>query len=131
MPSKGISASSPTEDFDLAQAVGKGLAEVLRSRNALLVASTDLSHFYSEEVANTLDKEMLKQITELSLRGMMDAKRSGMGEACGLMAVIAVMTAARELGANTAKLLNYSTSGEASGDYDRVVGYGAVVFLRA
>ena len=119
-----------TEDFDLAQAVGKGLAEVLRSRNALLVASTDLSHFYSEDVANALDKEMLDQIVKMSPEGMMDAKHTGTGEACGLMAVIAVMTAAKELGANTAKLLHYSTSSEASGDYDRVVGYGAVVFLK-
>jgi hypothetical protein len=119
-----------TEDFGLAQEVGKGLAEVLRSRNALLVASTDLSHFYPEDIANELDKEMLKQITELSLEGMMDAKDSGTGEACGLMAVIAVMAAAQELGANSAKLLHYSTSGEASGDFERVVGYGAVVILK-
>jgi AmmeMemoRadiSam system protein B len=119
-----------TEEFDLAQEVGKGLAGVLHSRNTLLVASTDLSHFYSEEVANELDKEMLKQISELSPEGMMDAKDSGMGEACGLMAVIAVMTAAQELGANTAKLLHYTTSGQVSGDHQRVVGYGAVVILQ-
>jgi hypothetical protein len=53
-----------------------------------------------------------------------------MGEACGFMAVIAVMTAAQELGANTAKLLHYTTSGQVSGDHQRVVGYGAVVILQ-
>ena len=119
-----------TEDFDLALAVGKGLAEILHSKNALLVASTDLSHFYSEDIAKELDKEMLDQIVAMSPEGMMDAKHSGTGEACGLMAVIAVMAAAQELGANTAKLLHYTTSGETSGDHDRVVGYGAVVFLK-
>lgn len=119
-----------TEDFDLALAVGKGLAEILHSKNALLVASTDLSHFYSEDIAKELDKEMLDQIVAMSPEGMMDAKHSGTGEACGLMAVIAVMAAAQELGANTAKLLHYTTSGETSGDYNRVVGYGAVVFLK-
>lgn len=118
------------DDFSLAQALGKGLAEVLRSRNALLVASTDLSHFYPENVANDLDNEMLKHIATLSPEGMIDARRSGKGEACGLMAVVAVMAAAQELGANAAQLLHYSTSGQTSGDYQRVVGYGAVVFLK-
>jgi len=118
------------DNYSLAQEVGKGLAEVLRSRKSLLVASTDLSHFYAENVANQLDEEMLKHITSLSPEEMIEAKRSGKGEACGLMAVVAVTVAALELGAAKAHLLHYSTSGQTSGDYQRVVGYGAVVFLK-
>jgi AmmeMemoRadiSam system protein B len=118
------------DNYSLAQEVGKGLAEVLRSRKSLLVASTDLSHFYAENVANQLDEEMLKTITALSTEEMIEAKRSGKGEACGLMAVVAVTVAALELGATKANLLHYSTSGQTSGDYQRVVGYGAVVFLK-
>jgi len=48
------------------QALGAGLAEVLKGRNALLVASTDLSHFHNEETANRLDEEMLKAISAAS-----------------------------------------------------------------
>jgi AmmeMemoRadiSam system protein B len=112
------------------QGLGKGLAEVLRPRKALLVASTDLSHFHSEKAANELDQEMLKHIAALSTEGMVKAQQTGKGEACGIMAVIAVMEAAQALGATSAQVLHYSTSGQTSGDYTRVVGYGAVAFLK-
>ena len=112
------------------QELGKGLAEVLRPRNALLVASTDLSHFHAEKAANELDQEMLKHIAALSPEGMVKAQQTGKGEACGIMAVIAVMEAAQALGATKAQVLHYSTSGQTSGDYSRVVGYGAAAILK-
>lgn len=121
-----ISAS----DTAVAKTLGAGLAEVLGERDALLVASTDLSHFYSEKAATELDNEVLKHIAALSPEGMVEAVKSGKGEACGVMAVLAVMEAAKALNANTAQVLHYSTSGEASGDYKRVVGYGAAAFLK-
>jgi AmmeMemoRadiSam system protein B len=112
------------------QEVGKGLAEVLSSRNALLVASTDLSHFHAEKAANELDEEMLKHIAALSTEGMVKAQKSGKGEACGIMAVIAVMEAAQALGATKSQVLHYATSGQTSGDYQQVVGYGAAALFR-
>jgi len=110
--------------------LGKGLAEVLRQRKALLVASTDLSHFHAEKAANELDQEMLKRIAALSPEGMVKAQQTGKGEACGIMAVIAVMVAAKALDTTSAQVLHYSTSGQTSGDYHQVVGYGAAVFLK-
>ena len=77
------------------------------------------------------DKEILKHIEAFSLEGLVEAIRTGKGEACGVMAVIAVMEAARVLGANKAQVLHYSTSGKTSGDYSRVVGYGAAAFLKS
>jgi AmmeMemoRadiSam system protein B len=117
-------------DLAASQALGAGLAEILKGRNALLVASTDLSHFHAEEEAKRLDEEMLKQVAALSPEGMVEAMRTGKGEACGIMAVIAVMEAAQALGATTAHILHHSTSGKSSGDYGRVVGYGAAAFLK-
>jgi AmmeMemoRadiSam system protein B len=117
-------------DLEVARTVGAGLAEALKGRSALLVASTDLSHFHGEEAAKQLDEEMLKHIAALSPEGMVKATRTGKGEACGIMAVIVVMEAAKALGADTAQVLHHSTSGQTSGDYSRVVGYGAAAFLK-
>jgi MEMO1 family protein len=61
---------------------------------------------------------------------VLDAEKEGRGFACGKAALAAVMWAALELGANRAVILNYATSGDVSGDYERVVGYAAAAFIR-
>jgi len=109
---------------------GKLLAQVLKGRNALLVASTDLSHFYTQMEAKSYDAEMLRQIESFSPEGVFQAERSGKGFACGHAAVAAVLWAARELGADTVKVLHHATSGDVTGDFSQVVGYGAAVVLR-
>ena len=111
------------------QILGKALAKVLDGRKALLVASTDLSHFYSQEDAKTLDSEMLRQIETFSPEGVLKAEEMGHGFACGRGAVATTLYAAKELGAKNVKILNYATSGDISGDYSSVVGYGAAAIL--
>lgn len=114
----------------IARRVGHALAETLRGRNYLLVASSDLSHFYPQELAETLDQEMLRRMTEFDPESLFNAERTGKGFACGVAAVATVLWAARELGADTVKILHHSTSGDETGDYSSVVGYGAAVALK-
>jgi len=114
----------------VSEALGKALASVLRDKNYALVASTDLSHFYDQETAKKLDSEMLRQIESFSPEGVFEAERTGKGFACGHAAVAAVLWAAKELGGDTVKLLGYATSGDVSGDYSGVVGYGAAAILK-
>lgn len=118
------------QDPRIAQGLGKALASVLRDKNYALVASTDLSHFYDQETARKLDSEMLRQIESFSPDGVFEVERTGAGFACGHAAVAAVLWASRELGADTVKLLHYATSGDVTGDYSGVVGYGAAAILR-
>ena len=113
-----------------AEQLGAALAEVLKGKNALLVASTDLSHFYDQETANALDSEMLRCIESFSPEAIFQAEATGTGQACGHAAVAAVLWAARGLGANTVKVLRHATSGDVTGDYSQVVGYGAAVVLK-
>jgi AmmeMemoRadiSam system protein B len=110
--------------------LGRTLAEVLAGQNVLLVASTDLSHFYPERTANSLDQNMLDAIESFEPSKVIEVQSCGKGQACGIMAVLAAMEAAQALGAQRMKILAYATSGKTSGDYDRVVGYGAGVFLK-
>ena len=110
--------------------LGQCLAKTLSGRNALLVASTDLSHFYPEQVANQLDAEMLRCIETFDPEKVIQAEEQGLGFACGRGAVTAVLWAAKDLGADTVKILNHATSGDVTGDTSNVVGYGAAVVLK-
>lgn len=112
------------------EALGKSLAKVLADKAALLVASSDLSHFYNQEQAIQLDREMLNQIEGFDPLGVLQAEEEGKGFACGRVAVAAVLWAARDMGANTVQILKHATSGDVTGDYSGVVGYGAAVITR-
>jgi AmmeMemoRadiSam system protein B len=111
-------------------ALGKGLAGVLHGQKALLVASTDLSHFFQQEAAHSLDEEILHQVESLNPQGVLDSEAQGKGYACGKGALAAVLWAAQALGANQVHRLRYATSGDVTGDYDQVVGYAAAVLTR-
>jgi AmmeMemoRadiSam system protein B len=110
--------------------LGQCLAKTLTGRNALLVASTDLSHFYPLEIANQLDAEMLRCIESFDPDEVINAEENGRGFACGRGALAAVLWAAKELGATRVKILKHATSGDITGDTSQVVGYGAAVVLR-
>jgi MEMO1 family protein len=113
------------------KSLGRCLARILRGQPATLVASTDLSHFYSQSTAALLDSEILHHVEAFDPEGVLRAEQEGRGFACGKAALAAVMWAAQDLGANRAVILRYSTSGEVSGDYEQVVGYAAAAFIRS
>ena len=122
-----------SQDPKVSAALGRALAQVIHSqpdKSTLLVASTDLSHFFTEEEAARLDNEMLRQIAAFSPEGVFEAEFSGKGSACGVAAVAAVLTAAKLLGGTRVEVLHHSTSGDVTGDHIQVVGYGAAVVLK-
>jgi MEMO1 family protein len=114
----------------VSQALGKALAHVLRDKNFVMVASTDLSHFYNQQTALNYDRAMLNAIESFDPDAAFDLERAGKGFACGLGAFTAVMWAARELGADKVNVLRHATSANVTGDYSSVVGYGAAVILK-
>ena len=114
----------------VSEGLGKALAKVLADKNFALVASTDLSHFYDQKTALNYDRAMLDQIESFSPEGAFDLERAGRGFACGLGAFTAVLWASRALGADKVKVLRHATSGDVTGDYSSVVGYGAAVILK-
>jgi MEMO1 family protein len=110
--------------------LGQCLAKTLNGRNAVIVASTDLSHFYPQKIANQLDETMLKCIEEFDPAAVIMVEEEGRGFACGRGALAAVLWAAKDLGADHVRVLHHATSGDVTGDYSEVVGYGAAVVLR-
>ena len=118
-------------EASISERFGKALAKVLRGKNFVLVASTDLSHFYDQQTALIYDRSMLNQIESFNPDGAFHLERAGKAFACGLGAFTAVMWAARELGADKVKILRHATSGDVTGDYSSVVGYGAAAILKS
>jgi AmmeMemoRadiSam system protein B len=113
-----------------AQGVGQVLAKILAGRSTLLVASSDLSHFYTQRQAEQFDAAILEQVANFSPEGLFEVEAQGKGFACGLAPMAAVLWAARGLGANQVQVLNHATSGDVLRDFSSVVGYGAAVVLK-
>src|SRR6266498_2373987 len=107
-----------------ADALAGALARVLAGRDVLLVASSDLSHYQPAPVANRLDAEVAECVGRFDPEGLMDRLERRHDHACGGGPMVAVMKAARSLGADRATVLRYGDSGDVGeGDKSRVVGY--------
>jgi len=109
-------------------ALADGLAAALASRRALLVASSDLSHYHDSRRAALLDRVIVDAVERFDPEAVERALTRDPGHACGGGPIVAVMRAARALGAADARVLCYAESGAVSGDTSAVVGYCAAVF---
>jgi MEMO1 family protein len=109
--------------------IGAAIAQSVREygKPVLLLASTDLNHYEDQETSKIKDKLVLDAVVRLDEEALMDRVIDVEVSMCGVAATYIVLHAAKELGAKRAELLDYRTSGDVSGDFARVVGYGAVV----
>jgi AmmeMemoRadiSam system protein B len=108
---------------ETARELGDALGRALRGRNALLVASTDLSHYHDAAEAARLDAVVIEHVSRFDADGLQRALDVRPEHACGGGPAVAVMRAARHLGARDAVVLRYADSGDVSGDKSAVVGY--------
>lgn len=118
------------QDISSAREVGQAVAKVLAEKNAVIIASSDMTHYEPQERAQRKDREALEAVEamdEARLYSTIEAQRIS---ACGYGPIAALITAAKILGAKEAKLLCYKTSGDVIGDYSSVVGYAAVCFTK-
>lgn len=111
-----------------ARALGDALTATLRGRRALIVASTDLSHYHDAGTASALDRVVIDCVARFDADALQAALDARPDHACGGGPTVAVMRAARALGARDAVVLQYADSGDVSGDKSAVVGYLAAAF---
>lgn len=116
---------------DTARALGDALGAVLKGRRALLVASTDLSHYQDAATAARLDAVVIDHVSRLDPEGLQGALDVEPQHACGGGPLVAVLRAARHLGADRGVILKYADSGDVSGDKSSVVGYLAAAIGRS
>jgi AmmeMemoRadiSam system protein B/AmmeMemoRadiSam system protein A len=120
----------PNWSWEICQSVASAIAETVRGKKVLLIASSDLSHFHSYDEAVRLDKVVLTHIDQFDPEGLSRDLKNGLCEACGGGPILSIMLAAKMLGANQGKVLKYANSGDMTGDRSRVVGYAAGVFYK-
>ena len=119
------------QDLETCALLAKSLVEVLPNREeAVILASTDLSHFHTDQQARALDEDFIKHVREFSPEALAKAVASGSCEACGAGPTIAAMLAARDLGASRSVILRYANSGDVTGDRRQVVGYLSAALLK-
>lgn len=111
--------------------LGEAMASVVSEsdRPILMIASTDMSHYETDAVARKKDRCAIDQILALDPVGLHRVIREKQISMCGFAPTVATMFAALHLGARRAELVRYMTSGETSGDYNRVVGYAGFLIV--
>jgi AmmeMemoRadiSam system protein B len=118
------------QDLASAEEVGNALVEVLAERNAVIIASSDFTHYESQANASRKDNAALKAVEALDAKQFLSIIEAQNVTACGYGPIATVITAAKGLLAKEARLLRYKTSGDITGDTSSVVGYAAVSFKK-
>jgi MEMO1 family protein len=117
------------QDPETTSALGEALAGVVKGKRAILVASSDLTHYESAASAREKDTALIQQVLKMNVDGFYSTLERFEVTACGYGAIATVMHAASALGLKKAELLKYASSGETTGDNLQVVGYGALRFV--
>lgn len=118
------------QDLDSAKQVGEAVAKVLAGKNAVVIASSDMTHYEPHERAAKQDRLALAAVEGLDETKFYSVVESHNISACGYGPIASLIVAAKRLGAKEAKLLSYKTSGDVVGDRSSVVGYAAVSFTK-
>lgn len=116
-------------DVDICRGLGNAIAAAFSPEDTLIVASSDLSHYERQDTVNNKDSIALEAIVKLDVNAFADAVQQYNITACGIGPIIAALTACSIWGATEAQVLRHATSGDVSGDYDRVVGYASVAVI--
>ena len=114
---------------DTYKEIGKEIAEAIRelNRETVIIASSDMTHYEPQESAQKKDNQAISAILDLDGDELLKRVEESNISMCGYAPASSLISAARELGARTAELVRYQTSGDASGDYSSVVGYAGIM----
>ncbi len=118
-----------TRNFAVLRGLGEALAEAITAgqEKVLIVASSDMNHYESDAVTRVKDQKAIERVLALDAHGLWETVTNEDISMCGFGPTIVMLTAAQLLGATSATLVKYATSGEVSGDYDQVVGYAGII----
>ena len=117
------------QNIETAIDVGNAVSEIAKKKNAIIVASSDFTHYEENSFAHHQDKALLEPILDMNIEKFYHVLNERRVTACGYGAMASAMIACKNLGATQGKLLSYATSGDVSGDTESVVGYSAIKFI--
>lgn len=117
-------------DFGKLAELGRAIARAAAGTETLVVASSDMSHYESADNASRKDRMAIERMLALDEEGLWQVVRRHEITMCGVAPAVAAIAAARDMGAQEAKLVKYTNSGEMTGDNEQVVGYASIAFIR-
>jgi AmmeMemoRadiSam system protein B len=114
--------------LEILQGLGHAMAEVISrmDERITIIASSDMNHYESDEVTRIKDRKAINQILALHPEGLHEIVRREHISMCGYGPAVAMLTAAKQEGAQHTEILKYATSGDVSNDRDWVVGYAGI-----
>lgn len=118
------------QDLESSREVGRAVAKALSGKNGLVIASTDMTHYEPHERAERKDRMAIEAVAKMNEELYYSTVESHNISTCGYGPTVAVITAAKLLGANKAQLLCYKSSGDVVGDFSSVVGYASISFTK-
>jgi AmmeMemoRadiSam system protein B len=116
-------------DFKTCEEMGTAIARAIKKfdRPVVIIASTDMTHYESQESAKQKDQLAIERVRSLDPAGLLETVDENNISMCGVIPTTITLIAAKELGATKANLVAYATSGDVSGDYSYVVGYAGFI----
>ncbi len=118
-----------SQDYSTCQLLAEAIVKAVGKKKVLIVASSDLSHYHQQKIAEKLDNLVADAVNRYDPELLFRRLSQDSCEACGGGPIITAMLITKELGANKGKVLTYATSGDITGDYSQVVGYLAGAFF--
>ena len=118
-----------TRQFDILEKLGEAIAETVQGQNEriLIVASSDMNHYENDAVTRVKDQKAIERILALDAKGLFEVVVNEKISMCGPGPTVVMLNSAKRLGATSAELIKYATSGDVSGDREMVVGYAGLV----
>jgi len=125
-----LAISMGMQDEETASEVGEEIAQAALKlkRDCTVIASSDFTHYEPRDVARKVDSQLIEAILNMDIPQIYSRVYRYNASSCGIGPIASTIAASRLLGATSGKLLCYGTSGDVTGDYSQVVGYGAIVF---
>lgn len=118
------------QDLESSQEVGEATAKALMNKNAVIIASSDMTHYETQKSVEKKDDLVIEAIEKMDESQLYAVIEDYAISACGYGPIVALITAAKALGARNAKLLRHATSGDVTGDFSAVVGYASIAFSK-
>ena len=118
-----------TGQLVIVEHLGKAIAHVVQAQSepVLIIASSDMNHYEDDATTRVKDRKAIDRILALDPRGLHETVLNESISMCGFGPSVAMLTAAKRLGAQKAELVEYATSGDISGDREKVVGYAGII----
>jgi len=126
---KFVPVALGTRHFDALEQLGNAIADVIAAHNGdvLIVASSDMNHYESDAITRVKDESAIEAILRLDAPALYDVVTRQHISMCGFGPAVTMLTATKKLGATSAELVKYATSGDVSGDRALVVGYAGII----